>query len=73
MHVQLRRHIAQGADVQLVDLGAQGPHRATGGQDFVGECGQVLAGQVLEFARGLAAGDQHNPRIAGVVVQPNMT
>jgi DNA invertase Pin-like site-specific DNA recombinase len=76
MDVQLGRDIAQGPDVQLVDRKAQRrPDRSHGGSgqdDLFHQLDAVSGVQLLELAQPGPAGDQDQPRIAGVVLQARL-
>ena len=74
MDVQLGRDIAQGPDIQLFHRAprgrAQGPDGAAGRQDLLHEGGKRLWRQVFQLTQTGLAGQEHDPGIAGVVLQP---
>ena len=76
MDVQLGGDIAQGADVQLVDREAQNRADRSNGRagqdDLFHELDPMGRIQLLDLPQAGLARDQHQPRIAGVILQPHL-
>ena len=76
MDVELRRHVADGGRVQLVDRPAQpladATHDPAPPHRLLRQKRALFCGQVLQLDGALRAGDQDQPRKPSVVLQTHM-
>ena len=75
MRVQLRRDIAEQADVELLDRKAgrepDRPHAGADKDELLHQTSAVPGREILNLARLLDARHEHDPGPARIVLQPN--